>query len=224
MIFVDRPFQIGDWVIIGNIEGTVEDVGFRTTRIRTFYDSLVTVPNAKLTDTSIDNMGMRSYRRIKLMLGLTYSTSPEQMQAFVEGLRAIVAAHPDTRKDKYEIHFNNYGPYSLDVLFYVFVKVSNWSEELRARHELLLSALELAQRIGVEFAFPTSTLHVDSLPQQPPRVVGHTVERDELRSIVQSYGPGGQLANPRFALTHGFYAAQSASRGSVEQCDESSTP
>lgn len=220
VIFVDRPFQIGDWVVIGTIEGTVEDVGFRTTRIRTFYDSRITVPNAKLTDTAIDNMGMRTYRRIKLFLGLTYATKPSQMQAFVEGLRAIVAAHPDTRKDRYEIHFNGFGAYSLDVLFYVFVKVDSWSDELRARHELLLSALELADRLGVEFAFPTRTLHLDSMP-------GHTVERarlvidrDELQAVVESYGPGGGAANPRFGLTDGFYPGASTRRGSLTEVDE----
>jgi MscS family membrane protein len=221
VIFVDRPFQIGDWVVNGDSEGTVEDVGFRTTRIRTFYDSLVTVPNAKLTDTAIDNMGMRAYRRIKVVLGLTYSTTPEQMQAFVEGLRAIVAAHPETRKDKYEIHFNNFGAFSLDVLFYVFVKVPGWSDELRARHELFLSALKLAKDVGVEFAFPTQTLHVDSFPQQPSRPVGHALARDRLTGVVESYGPGGPAANPRFALTHGFFPGQTSERGSASMTDAS---
>ena len=220
VIFVDRPFQIGDWVIIGSIEGTVEDVGFRTTRIRTFYDSLVTVPNAKLTATAIDNMGARSYRRINVRLGLTYSTSPQKMQAFVEALRAIVAAHPMTRKDKYEIHFNSFGSYALEILFYVFVKVPSWSEELAARHEIFLAVLDAAARLGVSFAFPTSTLHIESCTApQPPRAERTGLSATELRSAVESYGPAGERANPRFGLTQGFLPG-----GAAETVGEERTP
>lgn len=223
VIFVDRPFQIGDWVCIEKVHGTVEDVGFRTTKIRTFYNSLVTVPNSKLTATMIDNYGARTYRRIKVDLGLTYSTTPAQMQAFVEALRAIVAAHPLTRKDYYEIHFNNFGPYSLDVLFYVFVQVPGWSDELKARHELFLSIIQVAQELGVEFAFPTRTLHVDSVFQDAPRVVGRSkpASKEELESIVQRYGPDGERANPRFDLTHGYFASAQTVRAEPEATEAS---
>lgn len=200
VIFVDRPFQLGDWIRVEDVEGMVEDVGFRTTRIRTLYNSLVTMPNGKLTGSAIDNLGMRKYRRIKLTLGLTYSTSPEQMQAFVEGARAIVAAHPDTRKDFYEVHFNNFGAFSLDVLFYAFAAVTSWGEELRVRHELLLSLLKLAQDVGVEYAFPTRTVHVDSFPDKNPREVGRRLSRDDMCAVVTGYAPGGAQANPRFAI------------------------
>ena len=78
MIFLDRPFNIGDWVIVGNLEGTIEEIGFRSTRIRTFYNSQVTIPNSTLANANIDNMGKREYRRIKAFLGLTYDTPPEK--------------------------------------------------------------------------------------------------------------------------------------------------
>lgn len=200
VIFVDRPFQIGDWVVIDSTEGMVEDVGFRTTRIRTFYNSLVTVPNSKLTASSIDNMGARTYRRIKVSMSLTYSTTADQMQAFVEGLRGIVEAHPQTRKDYYQIHFHTFGDFSLDVLFYVFVRVPDWSAELKARHELFLSAMKLAEAIGVEFAFPTRTVHLDRSSDSQAQSTGGRLrpDRDELAEIVAAYGPGGERANPRF--------------------------
>jgi len=224
VIFVDRPFQIGDWVNIEKIHGTVEDVGFRTTKIRTFYNSLVTVPNSKLTATMIDNYGAREYRRINVTLGLTYSTTPEQMQAFVEALRAMIAAHPETRKDYYEIHFNSFGAYSLDVMFYAFVKVPSWSDELKARHELFLQTLKIAQDLGVEFAFPTRTLHVDSVHQDAPRIVGGTKphENDKLSKIVASYGPDGENAEIDFALTHGYFATTELDRGTTTE-EEAST-
>ncbi|MCA9730957.1 mechanosensitive ion channel family protein [candidate division KSB1 bacterium] len=195
-IFIDKPFQVGDWVITGDIEGTVEEVGFRSTRIRTFYNSLVSVPNAKIADSAVDNMGMREFRRLKAYLGLTYSTTAEQMQAFVEGIRTIVQANPHTRKDYYEIHFNSFGDYSLNVLVYVFFKVPSWSDELRERHNLLLEILRLAEKIGVEFAFPTQTLHLDSMPEKTPRQVGKDLSNEEMAKMIAAFGPKGKLAQP----------------------------
>ena len=80
-VIFDRPFHVGQWVKIGSHEGTVEEVGFRSTRIRTFYNSQVTLPNSRLTTAIVDNMGRRRYRRIKTMLSLQYDTKPEQMNA-----------------------------------------------------------------------------------------------------------------------------------------------
>ncbi len=97
MIFTDRPFQIGEWVVIGDVEGTVEEVGFRSSRIRTFYNSLVTMPNAMVASSVVDNMGLRQYRRIKQTLGVEYSTTPDQIEAFCDGIRAVIKAHPASR-------------------------------------------------------------------------------------------------------------------------------
>lgn len=195
-IFADRPFKIGDWIVVGNVEGTVEEVGFRTTRVRTFYNSLVSVPNSQVATTDIDNYGMRQYRRLKTVLNLTYSTTPEQMEAFVEGLKAIVKANKNFRQDFYEIHFNSFGAHSLDVLVYVFFDVPDWSTELQQRHNFLLEVLRLAKEVGVEFAFPTQTLHVDSFFKDQARKVGESRTEDELASGVHAFGPGGNKGNP----------------------------
>ena len=195
-IFADKPFKIGDWVKLAGVEGTVEEVGFRTTRIRTFYNSLVSVPNATISTTEIDNLGMRKYRRFKTILNLTYSTSPEQMEAFVEGIKAIVKANKHFRQDYYEVHFNAMGSHSLDVLVYVFFEVPDWSTELQQRHNFLLEILRLAKEVGVEFAFPTQTLHVDSFYQDEPRKVGHSRTEEELALGVTEFGPGGKKGKP----------------------------
>lgn len=195
-IFADRPFKIGDWIVVGGVEGTVEEVGFRTTRVRTFYNSLVSVPNSQIATTDIDNYGMRQYRRLKTVLNLTYSTTPEQMEAFVEGLKAIVKANKNFRQDFYEIHFNAFGAHSLDVLVYVFFDVPDWSTELQQRHNFLLEVLRLAQEVGVEFAFPTQTLHVDSFYKDQARKVGDSRTEDELASGVHAFGPGGSKGKP----------------------------
>lgn len=195
-IFADRPFRIGDWIKIGDMEGVVEEVGFRTTRVRTFYNSLVSVPNARVADSSIDNLGMRQFRRILTRLNLTYSTTPEQMEAFVEGLKAIVQANPHTRKDFFEIHFNDFGSHSLDVLFYVFLKVPSWSDELQQRHNIFLEILKMAKEVGVEFAFPTQTLHIDSFHGDKPRQIGKEMPVEKLGETAVAYGPDGGKSSP----------------------------
>lgn len=195
-IFVDKPFRIGDWIKVAGVEGTVEEVGFRTTRIRTFYNSLVSVPNSNIATTDIDNLGMRKYRRFKSVLNLTYSTAPQQMEAFVEGIKAIVKSNKHFRQDYYEVHFNSMGSHSLDVLVYVFFEVPDWSTELQQRHNFLLEILRLAEEVGVEFAFPTQTLHVDSFYKDEPRKVGEDRSEEELAAGVTAFGPGGPKGNP----------------------------
>jgi MscS family membrane protein len=159
-VLLDRPFSIGDWVVIGDIEGMVEQVGFRSTRVRTFYNSLVTMPNSILTTTKIDNMGARRYRRMKTMLAVTYDTPAENIEAFCEGIRKIIQLHPYMRKDMYQVYFNEYGAASLDILVYVFWETPDWSTELRERHRFLLDVLRLARQLGIEFAYPTQTLYL----------------------------------------------------------------
>lgn len=166
MIFIDKPFQVGDWITSGDIDGTVEEVGFRSTRIRTFRNSLMYVPNGKIADAVLDNHGLRRYRRFLTTLTVTYDTPPLLIEAFVKGLREIVEAHPDTRKDYYHVYFNNLSSYSQDIMFYIFFEVPGWPDELRARHEILIQIVKLANSLGVRFAFPTQTLHMESFPEK----------------------------------------------------------
>ena len=166
-VLIDRPFEIGDWVITEDIEGTVEAVGFRSTRIRTFYNSLITLPNSRFTTAVVDNMGRRRYRRVKSTIGVQYDTSPEQLDAFCEGVRELIRKHPNTRKDYFHVYFNNFSESSLDILLYFFLRVPDWSSELRERHRLFVDIIRLAQRLGISFAFPTRTLHVDPASPEP---------------------------------------------------------
>lgn len=189
-IFADKPFQIGDWVVVDDTEGTVESVGFRSTRVRTFYNSIVTVPNARLVDSGIDNMGARRWRRYRTTLGMGYHSSPDQMQAFVEGIRAIIRANPGMRQDYHIVEFTGFGAASLDVLVYCFIDAPDWTTELRTRHVLNLDIIRLAQDLQIDFAFPTQTLHVAETPGNPMQLPD-VPQRDGLAAIVDSYGPDG---------------------------------
>jgi MscS family membrane protein len=174
MIFIDKPFQVGDWITSGDIDGTVEEVGFRSTRIRTFRNSLMYVPNGKIADAVLDNHGLRQYRRFYTTLTITYDTPPALIDEFVKGLREIVLAHPHTRKDMFHIYFNNLSSFSQDIMFYIFFEVPTWGEELKCRHEILVQIVKLANSIGVRFAFPTQTLHMESFPEKKTLVPEYT--------------------------------------------------
>jgi MscS family membrane protein len=159
-VILDKPFEIGDWVVIDGVEGTVETVGIRSTRIRTFYNSLVTIPNSVLITSKCNNYSKRQYRRWKQMVSIGYSTPPEKIAAFCEGIRELLRLHPYTRKDYYQVWLNEFSSSSLDILVYVFWSTPDWPTELRERHRFMLDIIRLAGELGVEFAFPTQTLYM----------------------------------------------------------------
>ena len=204
-IFLDKPFQIGDWVAVAGAEGTIEEVGFRSTRVRTIYDSLVSVPNAKIVDASIDNYGQRRYRRILTTLQLAYRTPPLQVEALCDGVRAMIQAHPKTRKDAYEVHVSGLGESTVQVMVRFFLTVGSWSEELRHRHEIFLDVLRLADRLQVEWAYPTRTLHVASQAAANPAAAQPPLDVEQLRQRVAEFAPGGSAViapGPRVGEPH----------------------
>lgn len=195
MIFLDRPFQIGDWINYNGMDGTVEEVGFRSTRVRTFYNSVITVPNGKLADSHVDNYGMRVYRRYSTHITITYDTPPERIEVFIEGLREIVRNHPDTRKDYYEVHMNDLGASSLQILFYIFFQSPDWGAELKARHEVLMAVIRLANELGIRFAFPTQTVHIEDLPGQKSLTPTYNESKAEVEATMQDFIAAWKTSN-----------------------------
>jgi MscS family membrane protein len=172
-VILDRPFHVGDWIVIDGVEGTVETVGLRSTRIRTFYNSLVTMPNANLITTKVDNYGMRKYRRWSTKVGILYGTPVARIDAFCEAIRELVREHPYTRKDYYQVWLNGFGDSALEVLVYVFWEAPDWQTELRERHRLMLDIIRVADELGIDFAFPSRTLYLQrGTPPGTPRDAG----------------------------------------------------
>ena len=190
MIFIDKPFQIGDWITSGNIDGTVEEVGFRSTRIRTFRDSVLYVPNSVIADSTVDNHGLRKYRRFYTKLSITYDTPTDLIETFVEGVRKIVLDHPETRKDNYNIFLNEYEAHSLDIMLYVFFHVPTWNDELRCRQEIMLEINKLAEHLGVRFAFPTQTLFVEEFPGKGSLTPDYTMTKADMDQSMEQYFAG----------------------------------
>ncbi len=160
MIFFDRPFQIGDYIIGGGVEGTVEEVGFRTTRLQTSDTSIISVPNGTIANVAITNKGVRVFRLFNTTLGVTYETPPELIETFIDGLRKMILNHPATRKEGYYVHLNNLDASALSIIFRTHLQVDSFADELNVRESLLLGILRLAASLNVNFAFPSSTIYV----------------------------------------------------------------
>ncbi|HSN23061.1 MAG TPA: mechanosensitive ion channel family protein, partial [Methylomicrobium sp.] len=164
IIMFERPFGVGDRIKLNDVEGFVESVGFRSTRIRTLHNSLVTIPSSQLVNSTVDNIERREYRQIKAVLGLTYDTPAGKIEEIVQGIRHILETHPSTRKDNIEVVLHDLGSHSLDVMLNFFLNVPDREAELIDRQRILLTILRLAEAIGVRFAFPTQTLHIEAMP------------------------------------------------------------
>jgi MscS family membrane protein len=159
-IFTDRPFQVGDWIKASGVEGTVEDVGFRSTRVRTFEKTLVSIPNSKLAGNTIENMDARPVRRVKMTVGVTYKTKSDQMKQAVEAIREILKSHPGVWQDYFLVYFTDFGASSLDIFVYYFTKSKVWAEYLEVRQDVNLKVMSKLEEMGLEIAFPTQTLYL----------------------------------------------------------------
>jgi len=130
-------------------------------------------------------MGQRRYRRIKETLGVQYDATPEQIDAFCEGIRELIRRHPYTRKDYYHVYLNSFGDSALNVLLYCFVECPDWAIELREKHRLFNDIVRLAQRLGVSFAFPTQTVHLyqgQPVPGEPDQVAAEPLQAGQLQA------------------------------------------
>ncbi len=157
-VLSDGSFQLGDWIATDGVEGVVQEVGIRSTRVRTFYDSEVMVPNARFVSAIVDNYGKRLYRRYTSDIYIPYETSSEVIEAFVKGVRELIDDNPAVRPGGNYVVLNDFDRSSLKVMIYLFWLVPTWEEELQARHDFILSVKELAESLGLGFAYPTNRL------------------------------------------------------------------
>ncbi|HNI88638.1 MAG TPA: mechanosensitive ion channel family protein, partial [Leptospiraceae bacterium] len=197
MIFLDRPFKIGDTIILGGIEGDVEEIGFRCTRIRTFYDSVVSIPNSEVANSKIDNMGLRRYRRTNTTLGLTYDTPPEKIEAFLEGIKNILRKNELVVQDRIHVIFKGFGNSSLDILLNYFATVTEWGQDMILRQNVYLEIINLAKELNISFAFPTQTLHVETLAGQTPIKRDHRESTEDLKQTAKNFAKDGKSSRPK---------------------------
>lgn len=160
-IYLDRPFAVGDWIRSPdrNIEGTVEDIGLRMTRIRTFDQRPLYVPNSTFSSVSLENPSRMTNRRIYETVGVRYEDA-SKVADIVQSVHQMLREHPDIAQDRTLIvNFNHMGPSSLDFFLYTFTKTTNWVEYHAIKEDVLLKILEIVSAHGAEIAFPTQTIH-----------------------------------------------------------------
>ncbi|WP_020400081.1 mechanosensitive ion channel family protein [Kordiimonas gwangyangensis] len=169
-IFVigERRFHPGDWILVeGVVEGTVEQIGFRTTTIRRFDKAPVFVPNTKLSDHAVTNFSRMTYRRIKWVIGLEYRSSAEQLQQVRDGIEKYLTENQDFVQPEETATFvriDSFGPSSIDIMMYCFTRTTNWLEWLEIKERLLIAIKQIVEDAGTGFAFPSRSLYLEAMP------------------------------------------------------------
>jgi MscS family membrane protein len=159
IIFFDKPFVVGDFINIGGEYGVVEKIGFRSTRIRTLEKSYLTLPNKSLINDKLDNLTLRTFRRAKFYVGLTYATNGEKIKAIVGDIQSLLDKHPKTNEDGL-VRFEEFGDSSLNIMVLMYVDTTDYSEFMAVREEVNLKIMEIVKKHGSDFAFPSTTVYL----------------------------------------------------------------
>lgn len=161
-IYMDRPFAVGEWIRSPDkeIEGTVEDIGWRLTRIRTFDKRPLYIPNAVFTNIAVENPSRMWNRRVRETIGVRYQ-DVAQMRPIVAQVKAMLETHADIdTRQILMVNFNQFGPSSLDFFIYAFTRTTDWREFHQIKQDILLKIADIIAAHGAEIAFPTSTVYL----------------------------------------------------------------
>jgi MscS family membrane protein len=160
VVAVDQPFKIGETVKIGQNVGGVEDIGLRSTRIRLVDKSLMTIPNKTVAAETITNLSRFTRRRVEQVLGLTYDAKPEQMEAMVEEIRAIISSQPEVDKNSVMVFFRDLSASSLDIWLVYEQPDPDFQKHMRVKQRINVAIMRAVEARGLSFAFPTQTVHL----------------------------------------------------------------
>ncbi len=165
MLYFDRPFSIGDWIRSPdrNIEGTVAEIGWRITKIKTFDNRPLYVPNSLFSSISVENPGRMTNRRITTTIGLRYEDAAK-VGVIVEAVREMLKNHAAIdQRQTLLVYFNQFADSSLNIMVYCFTKTTVWAEWLAAQQDVYLKIIDIVQSHGADFAFPSQTLYMDNI-------------------------------------------------------------
>lgn len=158
VILADEPFIVGEYVVIGDVSGTIESVGFRSTRVRVLDQSLVTIPNKTVMNANISNWSRLLKRRLNMTLGIDYRNAPEKVLSVVQAVREMLMEHELVEPDSVVVQFVDFGTSSLDIMIICFMKTPNWNDFQAARQDINLKLMAIMQERGVELAVPVRSL------------------------------------------------------------------
>jgi len=163
-LLADKSIRIGEWIKVNGVEGTVENIGMRTTKIRSFQKSLITVPNHIVANNPIENFSRRGVRRIKMNIGLTYGTRGDTVEKIVREIRNMLKKHENiSKKETLLVNFESFGDSALNIFIYAFTSTSNWEKYLDTREDIHLKIMRIVENNGSSFAFPSQSLYIESL-------------------------------------------------------------
>ena len=175
VIFVDKPFAVGDWVKVGEIQGSVEDVSLRVTRVRTVERTVITIPNQDLTTKAIENFTRIDRRRIRLDINVPYKTPVEKIDEAVKAIREIVKNDGDIHKDPSQVFVSDLDASNLKIFVQLYTIPADYDGFLAVRHRFLMNVKSAFDKLGVEFAIPTRLLYManqdseDDSENPPPK-------------------------------------------------------
>ncbi|MEA3419328.1 MAG: mechanosensitive ion channel family protein [Campylobacterota bacterium] len=166
-LLLDNSIKIGEWIKVGGVEGVVEDVGMRTTKIRSFQKSLITVPNHIVANNPIENFSRRGIRRIKMKIGLTYDTNSKQIENIIQDIKGMLQSHPGiSHKETLLVNFDTFDDSSLGLFIYAFAHTAKWDQYLEIREDINIRIMHIVEKNGSGFAFPSQSLYVEKLPSE----------------------------------------------------------
>jgi len=160
----DQPFRVGDFVKVEDFVGTVEDIGFRSTRFRTLDRTLISIPNGKLADQRLESFAARDRMRLATTIGVEYGTTHAQMQQVLDGFTQVLREHSKIWPDAVVVKFKEFGASSLDIEIMAWFEVPTWGDFQQCRQEVLLGFMKVVEDAGTAFAFPTRTVHLVNPP------------------------------------------------------------
>jgi len=160
ILFVDKPVRVGDFCSFGDLKGTVEEIGIRSTKIRGLDRSMISVPNASFVDMKLINWTRCDMRLILTEIGLRYETEPDQLRHVLARLREMLFAHPEIDRSTVRVRFVGYGAHSLDVQIRAYALTPDWNEFLAIREDVFLRVNKIVAESGTSFAFPSQTLYL----------------------------------------------------------------
>lgn len=165
-LLLDKSIRIGEWIKIDGVEGVVEDIGMRTTKIRSFQKSLITLPNQVIANSPIENFSRRGIRRIKMTIGLTYDAKSEQIEKVILDIKTMLRNHKGVaQKETMLVSFTTFDDSSLNILIYTFSNTSNWERYLGIKENINLQIMKIVEDNDVAFAFPSQSLYLENLPK-----------------------------------------------------------
>ena len=164
MVITDQPIRVGDFCQAGNIEGTVESIGLRSTRIRTLNRTLVTIPNGQFSAMSIENLAHRDKFLFRHKFGLRYETTAEQLQHVLKEIRTMLSEYPGVEPTTHRTRFVRFGDFSLDIEVLAYVLTPDWEGFLAVQEDLLIRLMGIIEASGTSFAFPSQTMYITNDP------------------------------------------------------------